>query len=138
MDHRLGEGLDQRRFSVGRVSIKLAPGLSLEGNLHSSLDPSQAKKLKCRLVDLKRAYRQLRRHVSLGDVTIFSLTGPDGETYYFEEVAVPFGSRNAVIGFNVHARVLKVVGAVGLYLVLSHYFDDFSQRKQDAFAESSA
>ena len=84
-------------------------------------------KLVGRLVDLKRAYKQLRRAPEQADLVIFALEDEHDQTWFFEGSAVGFGARNAVFGFNTHARGIKHVACVSLSIPVNHFFDDFTQ-----------
>ena len=63
------------------------------------------------------------------------LTGDD--TAFFEAVALGFGARNAVKGFNLFSRGLRHLIIVGLRCPATHFFDDFSHIDAKPFARDS-
>ena len=120
------------------VRVILEDGTQLEAKLHGSLTKADVLELVARLVDLRRAYKQLRRSPSQSDLTVFSVREPGGDVYFFEAVAVGFGARNAVPAFNTHARAIKHVACTALAIPVSHFFDDFSQVEPRKFAEGNS
>ena len=51
----------------------------------------------------------------------------DNNVYYFEAIALPFGSVSSVIGFNRAARALRMILTRLFKLVVTNLFDDFCQ-----------
>ena len=51
----------------------------------------------------------------------------DNNVYYFEAIALPFGSVSSVIGFNRAARALRMILTRLFRLVVTNFFDDFCQ-----------
>ena len=58
--------------------------------------------------------------------------------HYFEAVALPFGGKSSVTGFNRMARSLKLMMSRLLWLVNTSYYDDFCQVKCDELSESAS
>ena len=118
--------------------LTLDDGTILSGTLHPELRGSDAQALLGRLIDLARAYKQLARDPVDADMAIFSLpflTG--GGTAFFEALALGFGARNAVKGFNLFARGLRHLIVVGLSCPTTHFFDDFTHVDPRPFAKDS-
>ena len=123
----------------GKVTLTMPDGSVREGHRHPAYNRRDARKLLGRLLDLKRAYKQLSRAVKDSALSVFSLPGPNGgEPEYYEAVVLGFGARNAVLGFNYAARAVRHVANVGLYLAVTHFFDDFTQIDSSLLAENSA
>jgi hypothetical protein len=106
------------------------------GKLHSSLTPEAVRELWARIIDLKRAYKQLARRLKDAHLCIFCVREPEGVLQFFVAKALGFGGRNAVFGFNLSARALRYILCRGLWVASSHFFDDFSQVQPAAFASS--
>ena len=51
----------------------------------------------------------------------------DGQVYFFEAIALPFGSISSVLAFNQAARALRTILAKLFELVVTNFFDDFCQ-----------
>ena len=60
-----------------------------------------------------------------------------GECNFFESMALGFGARNAVYGFNLSARALRFLLNICLFVSVTHFFDDFSQMDAAPFSEDS-
>jgi hypothetical protein len=56
---------------------------------------------------------------------------------FFQQWTLAFGQRAAVLAFNRIARALKLIAAVLFGLVLTQYYDDFSQVEVEELAPSS-
>ena len=120
-----------------KVFFRLSNGSTLEGTLHTSLTPELVELLKARLIDLKRAYKQLANNPRDAPFAIFGLKDPDGNWVFFEALVLGFGSRNAVMGFNLMARALRFIMNLGLLVPVTHFFDDFSQVEPEPFSDSN-
>ena len=87
--------------SKGTIRIELPDGSFKEGRRHPAFDTKAARELLGRLVDLKRAYKQLARALKHENLSIFSFPEKDGAPpEYYEALVLGFGARNAVLGFN--------------------------------------
>lgn len=54
-----------------------------------------------RCLDLKQAYKQLARHPADSWASVLAVLNPgDSKVYFFEAVALPFGSVSSVLAFN--------------------------------------
>ena len=122
----------------GEVFVRLRDGSALRGKLHKSLTAEEVEKLQARLVDLKRAYKQLARRPEDAPFAIFGLPRRDGSWAFFEALALGFGARNAVNGFNLPARALRFILNTGLLIPTTHFFDDFSHIEPSAFSDSNS
>ena len=81
-----------------------------------------------RCLDLKQAYKQLVRHPCDAWASILAVVNPEDQTvYYFEAVALPFGSVSSVLAFNRSARALRMILTRLFKLVVTNFFDDFCQ-----------
>ena len=81
-----------------------------------------------RCLDLKHAYKQLVRNPCDAWASILAVANPeDNNVYYFEAIALPFGSVSSVIGFNRAARALRMILTRLFKLVVTNFFDDFCQ-----------
>ena len=118
----------------GKVHVRLSDGSAIEGTLHSSLTPEMVDILMARLIDLKRAYKQLASNPDDAAFAIFGLRNPQGEWVFFEASVLGFGSRNAVLGFNLVARALRFIANKGLLIPVTHFFDDFSHVEPSEFS----
>ena len=105
---------------------------SEDGLVSGQTDPSwrrqSAKDLMGRCLDLKQAYKQLVRHPCDAWASILAVVNPEDQTvYYFEAVALPFGSVSSVLAFNRSARALRMILTRLFKLVVTNFFDDFCQ-----------
>ena len=116
----------------GRVVLYLSDGTRLEGKLHPSLTAKMVRDLLARLVDLKRAYKQLARTPADAPFAVFAVWHKEMWNL-FMALALGFGGRNSVNGFNLPARALMFILNVGLWIATMHFFDDFSQISPRAF-----
>ena len=122
----------------GKVSLEMPDGSVREGLRHPAYDTKEAKKLLGRLLDLKRAYKQLARAVKDAALSVFSLPGENGgPPEYYEAVVLGFGARNAVSGFNYAARAIRQIANVALFIAVTHFFDDFTQVDSALLAANS-
>ena len=91
-----------------------------------------------RCLDLKQAYKQLVRHPDDRWVSILAAACPDdGEVYFFEAVALPFGAVSSVLAFNRVARSLRTILSRLFKLVVTNFFDDFCQLEVGPLRESA-
>ena len=118
--------------------VQLDDGSVLTGTLHPELRGLDAQELLGRLIDLARAYKQLARDPKDADIAIFCLPYLSGlEMAFFEAIALGFGARNAVKGFNLFARGLRFLIVVGLACPTTHFFDDFTHVDALPFSSDS-
>eukprot|EP00435_Cladocopium_sp_Y103_P008138 s3431_g2.t1 len=91
-----------------------------------------------RCLDLKQAYKQLARHPTDSWAAILAVLNPeDGEVYFFEAVALPFGSISSVMAFNRAARALRSILSRIFKLVVTNFFDDFCQMELGLLNDSA-
>ena len=91
-----------------------------------------------RCLDLKHAYKQLVRHPQDAWAAVLAVLNPhDHQVYFFEAVALPFGSVSSVIAFNRAARALRCILAKLFRLVVTNFFDDFCQLELDLIKGSA-
>ena len=122
----------------GYVHVKGRSGRTWTGRLHAELAEKECRELVARLVDLAKAYKQLAKDPQHSAISLFAVLNPEtGLTEIYEPLALGFGARNAVLGFNLYARALAWLAIVGLGATLTHFFDDFSQVEPKATAEKS-
>ena len=118
--------------------LELDDGTVLTGILHPELRALDKQELSGRLIDLARAYKQLARDPADSDLAIFFLSNPlDGVLAFFEAVALGFGARNAVKGFNLFARALRHLIIVGLVCPTTHFYDDFTHVDAKPLSDNS-
>ena len=121
-----------------RFRIQLDDGSVLTGTLHPELRSLDAQALLGRLIDLARAYKQLARDPKDSDIANFCLPYLTGSGMaFFESIALGFGARNAVKGFNLFARGLRCLIVVGLVCPTTHFFDDFTHIDALPFSSDS-
>ena len=71
---------------------------------------------------------QVVRHPEDSWASVLAVTNPDdSEVYFFEAVALPFGSISSVLACNRSARALRTILAKIFKLVVTIFFDDFCQ-----------
>eukprot|EP00435_Cladocopium_sp_Y103_P006698 s4577_g2.t1 len=98
------------------------------GPLNDAWKPESAKDLLGRCLDLRQAYKQLVRHPEDAWASILAVVNPsDSTVYFFEAVALPFGSVSSVLAFNRAARALRMILARVFKLVVTNFLDDFCQ-----------
>ena len=117
--------------------LKLDDGTILEGTRHAELDEVAARALLARIIDLERAYKQMARPPWEAHLAIFALMTEGGEWQFFESVALGFGARNAVFGFNLSARALRYILNTCLFVPATHFFDDFSHVDAAPFSDDT-
>ena len=120
-----------------KFTLRLDDGTVLEGTRHAELDAEGARALLARIIDLERAYKQLARPPWEAHLAIFALMTEGGEWKFFESMALGFGARNAVFGFNLPARAIRFLLNVCLFVPATHFFDDYSQVDAEPFSEDS-
>ena len=95
------EGIDHicatARFFMGAVDESGACRFGGDGDsmlfCHRSWPSAWNRSLKGRCLDLKHAYKQLVRHPDDNWVSIIAVVNPlDSQVYFFEAIALPFGS----------------------------------------------
>lgn len=131
------EGIDHicatARFFLGAMrdrakwNIPTAEGMD-SGPIAPEWCSSGARDLVGRCLDLKHAYKQMVRHPCDAWVAILAVVNPkDSTVYFFEAVALPFGSVSSVLAFNRAARALRMILTRLFKLVVTNFFDDFCQ-----------
>ena len=131
------EGIDHicatARFFLGamrdahRWRIPGEGGVS-SGSIAAEWRTTKSRDLVGRCLDLKHAYKQLVRNPCDAWASILAVANPeDNNVYYFEAIALPFGSVSSVIGFNRAARALRMILTRLFKLVVTNFFDDFCQ-----------
>ena len=118
-------------------TLSLEDGTILEGTRHEELDQEGARALLARIIDLERAYKQLARPAWESHLAIFALLTEGGEWQFFESMALGFGARNAVFGFNLPARAIRYILNVCLFIPATHFFDDYSHVDARPFSDDS-
>ena len=112
---------------TGHCSIPCATGVDVS-QFSSAWTTDSAGDLFGRCLDLKQAYKQLVRHPEDSWASVLAVMNPDdSEVYFFEAVALPFGSISSVLAFNRSARALRTILAKIFKLVVTIFFDDFCQ-----------
>ena len=103
---------------------------------HALPQPLRSESQRC--LDLKHAYKQLVRHPSDNWVSVIASVNPeDSQVYFFEAIALPFGSVSSVIAFNRVARALRMILSKLFKLVVTNFFDDFCQLELDTLSNSA-
>ena len=106
--------------------------------VHQSWPSDWNQTLRGRCLDLKHAYKQLVRHPSNNWVSVIAAVNPeDAKVYFFEAVALPFGSVSSVLAFNRVARALRMILSRIFRLVVTNFFDDFCQLELETLADSA-
>ena len=97
-------------LSAEQIKMILSDGTVLKGKRHRTFSRKQARKLKARLIDLEKAYKQVARDPKHEHLAIFGVfSSADNAWSFFEALALGFGPRNAVLGFNLFARALRFI-----------------------------
>ena len=110
----------------GRVDLVLADGSHLTGWRHADFH-SSANSLVGKLLDLERVFRQIAVAPDQRNIAITAVWNPLIERVeFYVSVAMPFGARNSVYGFNGFARCLQLIGVRVLGHTLTHFYDDFT------------
>ena len=65
------------------------------------------------------------------------LNPEDSQVYFFEAIALPFGSVSSVHAFNRAARAIRVIWAKLFRLVVTNFFDDFCQLELNLLQDSA-
>eukprot|EP00435_Cladocopium_sp_Y103_P020512 s891_g5.t1 len=87
---------------------------------------------------LKQAYKQLARHPDDSWAAVSAVLNPeDRQVYFFEAVALPFGSVSSVLAFNCAARALRTILPKLFKLVVANFFDDFCQMELGLLSDSA-
>eukprot|EP00435_Cladocopium_sp_Y103_P029262 s1712_g7.t1 len=91
-----------------------------------------------RCLNLMQAYKQLARHPSDSWAAVLAVLNPaDRQVYFFEAVALPFGSVSSVLAFNRAARALRTILSKLFKLVVTDFFDDFCQMELGLLNDSA-
>ena len=99
---------------------------------------NECRNLLGRCLDLKHAYKQLVRNPQDAWASVLAVLNPhDHQVYFFEAVALPFGSVSSVIAFNRAARALRCILSKLFRLVVTNFFDDFCQLELDLITGSA-
>ena len=118
-----------------KVVVCLNDGTVLQAPLHGAY--SAEEKLVGRSLDLEKAYKQLARDPRQGALAVFAVWDPAAECpRLFEAIALGFGARNSVLGFNWFARALWWLMVHRLQLPVTHFFDDFPHIEIEKTADS--
>ena len=121
----------------GRVDLVLADGTHLTGWRHADFH-SNENSLAGKLLDLERAFRQIAVVPDQRNIAITAVWNPLVEPVeFYVSVAMPFGARNSVYGFNGFARCLQLVGVRVLGHTLTHFYDDFTLLEPSGASASS-
>ena len=143
------EGIDcicsTARFFLGATSCDTGRVWQIPDNAGSwsgAVSPdwphNECQNLLGRCLDLKHAYKQLVRHPQDAWAAVLAVLNPhDHQVYFFEAVALPFGSVSSVIAFNRAARALRCILAKLFRLVVTIFFDDFCQLELDLIKGSA-
>eukprot|EP00435_Cladocopium_sp_Y103_P053347 s684_g17.t1 len=98
------------------------------GTLSKSWVDNEHRDLFGRCLDLKHAYKQLARSPQDSWSSVLAVVNPgDSKVYFFEAVALPFGSVSSVLAFNRTARAIRTILSRVFKLVVTNFFDDFCQ-----------
>lgn len=121
-----------------RVCVRLSTGEVLVGWLHHAWSLEDVTSLVGRLGDMKSAYRQLASFPGHAFAAVVAAWDDEvGAPAFFLSRALLFGETAAVFGFNRVSRFLNMVACRGLHLVVSGYYDDFSQVEAQVLAPSA-
>ena len=143
------EGIDcicsTARFFLGATSLdagRVWHILDVEGSWSGAVARDwprhECQNLLGRCLDLKHAYKQLVRHPQDAWAAVLAVLNPsDQQVYFFEAVALPFGSVSSVIAFNRAARALRCILSKIFRLVVTNFFDDFCQLELDLLKGSA-
>ena len=113
--------------SGGNWQIPSEEGV-ISGPISSNWEGHSARDLYGRCLDLRQACKQVVRHPMDAWSAILAVACPaDSQVYFFEAVALPFGSISSVLAFNRAARAIRVILSKVFKLVVADFFDDFCQ-----------
>eukprot|EP00435_Cladocopium_sp_Y103_P059286 s1864_g21.t1 len=108
------------------------------GSISKSWPDGSCLDLLGRCLDLKQAYKQLARHPDDSWAAVLAVLNPgDRQVYFFEAVALPFGSVSSVLAFNRAARALRTILSRLFKLVITNFFDDFCQMELGLLNDSA-
>ena len=120
------------------VLITFSSGKQLRGVLHASMEPTEARDIVGRTLDMKAAYRQLPVASSSAWSSVIAVYDPQsGTAKLYLQRALPFGATASVYASNRFAKALHFLGVVGLQLWWSQFFDDFPHLCSALGAESA-
>ena len=83
-------------------------------------------KLVGRTFDLKSAYKQFGVDLEHQQSLRIAQKHPDGDVRFFAVQSLPFGATASVSSFLRIAASIKYIGTVGLHLVWTNFFDDYT------------
>ena len=113
-------------------------GGTFSGRMSNFWKGCEARDLYGRCLDLRQAHKQLVRHPRDSWASILAVACPhDSQVYYFEAIALPFGSVSSVLAFNRAARTIRVILSKIFKLVVTNFFDDFCQLEVGLLRQSA-
>lgn len=128
----MGAAADDRTLAFPNGDESSCAYLAKDWSVASSRD------LFGRCLDLRQAYKQLVRHPDDAWAAVLAVLCPlDGEVYFFEAIALPFGSISSVLGFNRTARAIRTILSRTFKLVTTNFFDDFCQLELKPLRDSA-
>ena len=128
----MGAAADDRTLAFPNGDESSCAHLAKDWSVASSRD------LFGRCLDLRQAYKQLVRHPDDAWAAVLAVLCPlDGEVYFFEAIALPFGSISSVLGFNRTARAIRTILSRTFKLVTTNFFDDFCQLELKPLRDSA-
>eukprot|EP00435_Cladocopium_sp_Y103_P006271 s3880_g2.t1 len=128
----LGASSDDGRWYIP------SEGDDMSGQVNFGWGAEGSKDLHGRCLDLRQAYKQLVRHPDDSWASILAVYCPDdAKVYFFEAVALPFGSISSVLAFNRAARALRTILSRTFRLVVTNFFDDFCQLELGMLCDSA-
>lgn len=143
------EGIDcicsTARFFLGATATSSSrtwriPGMNddWKGEVSQHWPEEECQNLLGRCLDLKHAYKQLVRSPRDSWAAILAVLNPDdSRVYFFEAIALPFGSVSSVHAFNRAARAIRMILAKLFRLVVTNFFDDFCQLELNLLQDSA-
>ena len=109
----------------------------MKGLLHPEWRPEDVFDLLGKSMDLGKAYRQIPVSAMDGPFAIIAVWNPTKRIAELcESVAMPFGARNAVSGFNWVARAIDWILTIEFSMSLTHYFDDYPVVEPRLYSQS--
>ena len=120
------------------VTVKLPGGTTLRGRLHESFSLEEARTLVGKLADMEGAFKQLAAFPGHAFARVVAVWDHGKqEVVFFLPDALMFGEAAAVYGFNRTSKFLTVVATRCADLVVSSYYDDFSQLELEKLSASA-
>ena len=105
--------------------------------IHSGWTWQEWSRLEGRVADLKSAYKQVAVNPRDRSLSVIAVQSPQGEVKLFRELSLMFGETAAVYGFLRLSRALAHLAVLLFDLVVTEYFDDFTQVAPASLAQSS-